>query len=156
MTVRRLVAALFGLAMIAAASVGADTRTLAAAAVALIAVLAGLYVPAAATPAVLAAMAALVLTEPHPMLAATSGVCAAAYLVLTYAVLTRATAAGIAGFAAAGALATTVPVDLPWLPLLAPVAAVVAVAVVLSPYVDIPQAARTGPAATTPGDTTPE
>ena len=37
-------------------------------------------------------MAALVLTEPHPILAATSGVCAAAYLVLTYAALTWATA----------------------------------------------------------------
>ncbi|WP_210419555.1 hypothetical protein ACRDU6_19010 [Mycolicibacterium sp. ELW1] len=156
MTVRRLVAALFAMAMTAAAALGADHRGLAAAATALIAILVGLYVRAAATVAVLAAMAALVLTEPHPILAATSGVCAAAYLVLTYAALTRATAVGIAGFAAVGALATTVPADLPWLPLLAPVAVVVAVGVVLSPFVDIPQAARTGTAATTSGDTTPE
>lgn len=156
MTGRRLVAALFAMAMTAAAAQSADYRGLAPAAVALIAILAGLYLRAAATVAVLAVMAALLLTEPHPMLAATSGVCAAAYLVLTYATLTRATAVGIAGFAAVGVLAVTVPADLPWLPLVAPVAVVVAVGVALSPFVDIPQAALTGSAATTSGDTTPE
>ncbi|KDE97356.1 hypothetical protein Y900_026995 [Mycolicibacterium aromaticivorans JS19b1 = JCM 16368] len=131
---RRLAAAAFAVAMTAATAVGADTRGLAAAAVALIAILAGLYVRAAATVAVLAAMAAIVVTESHPMLAATSGVCAAAYLVLSYATLTRVTAIGIAGFAAAGALATALPVDLPWLPLLAPVAVVAVVGLVLSPF----------------------
>ncbi|WP_431240145.1 hypothetical protein ACQ86B_11805 [Mycolicibacterium aichiense] len=134
MTVRRLVAASFAVAMTAATAVEADTRWLAAAAVALIAIIAGLFVRAAATVAVLAATAAIVLTEPHPMLAATSGVCAAAYLVLTYATLTRVTAIGIAGFAAAGALAVAVPVDLPWLPLLAPVAVVAVVGLALSPF----------------------
>ncbi|WP_233209324.1 hypothetical protein [Mycobacterium sp. ENV421] len=134
MTVRRLVAASFAVAMTAATAVGADTRWLAAAAVALIAIIVGLFVRAAATVAVLAATAAIVLTGPHPMLAATSGVCAAAYLVLTYATLTRVTAIGIAGFAAAGALAAAVPVDLPWLPLLAPVAVVAVVGLALSPF----------------------
>ncbi|KAA0111745.1 hypothetical protein [Mycolicibacterium sp. P1-5] len=135
MTSRRLVAALFGVAMTAAAAVGADNRGLAAAVVALIAVLAGLYVRAAATAAVLSAVCAVALTEPHPMLAAASGVCATAYLVLTYATLTRATAAAIVGFAVAGGLATIVPAGLPWLPLLAPVAVVAVVGVALSPFV---------------------
>ncbi|WP_052960288.1 hypothetical protein [Mycobacterium sp. EPa45] len=153
---RRLVAAPFGVAMTAAAAVGADSRGLAAAGVALIAILVGLYVRAAATAAVLSVVCAVALTAPHPMLAAASGVCATAYLVLMYAPLNRATAIAIAGFAVAGALATTVGVGVPWLPLLAPVAVVAAVGVALSPFVDIPQAARTGTVATTSGDTTPE
>jgi hypothetical protein len=156
MTARRLVAALFGVAMTAAAAIGTDNRGLAAAGVALIAILVGLYARAAATAAVLAALCAVALTEPHPMLAAASGVCATAYLVLTYATLTRATAVGIAGFAVVGALATMVPARLPWLPLLGPLAVVITVGVALSPFVDIPQAARTGLAATTSGDTTSE
>jgi hypothetical protein len=135
MTSRRLVAALFGVAMTAAAAVGADNRGLAAAAVALIAILAGLCVLAAATAAVLSAVCAVALTEPHPMLAAASGVCATAYLVLTYATLTRATVVAIVGFAVAGGLATTVPAGLSWLPLLAPVAVVAVVGVALSPFV---------------------
>lgn len=156
MTSRRLVAALFGVAMTAAATVGADNRGLAVATVALVAIVAGLYVRVAATVAVLSAVCAIALMQPHPLLAAASGVCATAYLVLTYATLTRATAVGIAGFAVVGALATMVPAGLPWLPVLAPVAVVAAVGVALSPFVDIPQAARTGAAATTSGDTTAE
>ncbi len=156
MTPQRLLAALFGVAMTAAAAVGAGTPGLAAAAVALIAVLAGLYLRAAATAAVLAAVCAVTLTEPHPMLAAASGVCATAYLVLTYATLTRPTAFGIIGFAAAGVLATTAPVELSWLPLLAPVAVVAAVGIALSPFFDIPQPTATGSAATTSGATTGE
>jgi hypothetical protein len=70
------------------------------------------------------------------VLAAVSGVCATAYLVLTYAALTRSTAVGIAGFAAVGVLATTVPAGLPWLPLLAPAAVVVAVGVALGPFLE--------------------
>jgi hypothetical protein len=131
---RRLLAAGFGVVMAGAAAVGADTRGLIAVAVALIAVLAGLYLRVAATAAVLAVICAIALTGPQPMLAAVSGVCAAAYLVLLHATVTRPTAVGIAGFAAVGILATTLPSGLSWLPLLAPVAVVVAVGVALSPF----------------------
>jgi hypothetical protein len=134
MTLRRLLAAGFGVVMAGAAAVGADTRGLIAVAVALIAVLAGLYLRIAATAAVLAVICAIALTGPQPMLAAVSGVCAAAYLVLVHATVTRPTAVGIAGFAAVGILATTLPSGLSWLPLLAPVAVVAAVGVALSPF----------------------
>ncbi len=134
MTARRLLAAGFGIVMAGAAAVGADGRALVAVTVALIAVPAGLYLRVAATVAVLAVICAIALTGPQPMLAAVSGVCAAAYLVLVHSTVTRPTAVGIAGFAAVGILATTLPSGLSWLPLLAPVAVVAAVGVVLSPF----------------------
>lgn len=134
MTARRLLAAGFGIVMAGAAAVGDDGRALVAVTVALIAVPAGLYLRVAATVAVLAVICAIALTGPQPMLAAVSGVCAAAYLVLVHSTVTRPTAVGIAGFAAVGILATTLPSGLSWLPLLAPVAVVAAVGVVLSPF----------------------
>ena len=134
MTSRRLMAAAFGVVMAGAVAVGADARGLVAVAVALIAVLAGLYLRVAATVAVLAVISAVALTGPQPMLAAVSGVCAAAYLVLTHTAVTRPTAVGIAGFAMVGILATTLPAGLSWLPLLAPVAVVAAIGVALSPF----------------------
>ena len=142
--------------MAAAAAVGSDVRGLGAVAVALIAVVAGLYLRAAATVAVLAAVCALALTDPQPALAALAGVCGTTYLVLTHATVTRPTAVGLIGFTAVGLLATTVPVGLPWLPLLAPVAVVAVVGVALSPFVEVPQPTGTGSVATTSGATTSE
>ena len=121
--------------MAGSAAVGADARGLTAVAVAVIAVVAGLYLRVAATVAVLAAICAVALAGPQPALAALAGVCAAAYLVLTHAAVTRPTAVGIAGFAAVGVLATTVPADVPWLPLLGPVAVVAVIGLALSPFV---------------------
>ncbi|MCX2930349.1 hypothetical protein ORI20_08685 [Mycobacterium sp. CVI_P3] len=134
MTSRKWLAAAFGVVMAAAAAIGADDWGLVAVSVALTAVLAGLFLRVAATTAVLAVIAAIALSGPQPMLAAVSGVCAAAYLVLTHAAVTRPTAVGIAGFAAVGILATTAPAGVPWLPLLAPVAVVLIVAVALGPF----------------------
>ena len=156
MTSRRLLAVAFGVVMAAAAAVGCDARGLGAVAVALIAVAAGLYLRAAATVAVLAAVCAIALTDPQQALAAVSGVCGTTYLVLTYATVTRPTVLGITGVAAVGLLATTVPVGLPWLPLLAPVAVVDVVGLALSPFLDVPAPVGTGSVATTSGATTSE
>ncbi|WP_445165568.1 hypothetical protein ACTXG7_16815 [Mycolicibacterium sp. Dal123E01] len=156
MTSRRLLATAFGVVMAAAAAVGSGRWGLIAVAVAVIAVAAGLYVQRAATAAVLAVICAIALTDPQPALAAAAGVCAAAYLVLMYAAVTRQTAIGITGFAGVGLLATTVPADLPWLPLLAPVAVVFVVGVALSPFLDSSQLDGTGSAATTSAATTSE
>jgi hypothetical protein len=134
MTWRRLLATAFGTVMVGSAALGADERGLLAVAVALIAVLASLYLRTAATVAVLAVIGAVALAGPQPMLAAVSGVCAAAYLVLMHAALTRPTAVGIAGFAASGVLATALPAGLPWLPLLAPLAVVAVIGLALSPF----------------------
>lgn len=142
MTSRRLLATAFGAVTAGSAALGADERGMVAVAVALIAVLAGLYLRAAATVAVLAVIGAIALSGPQPMPAAVSGVCAAAYLVLMHAALTRATAVGIAGFAAVGVLATTLPAGLPWLPLLAPVAGVAVIGLALSPFLRAERPAR--------------
>ncbi|BBY61067.1 hypothetical protein [Mycolicibacterium sarraceniae] len=96
--------------------------------------LVGFFLRVAATAAVLAVICAIALTTPQPALAAVSGVCAAAYLVLTRTTVTRPTAVGITGFAVVGVLATTLPPGSSWLPLLAPVAVVLGIGVALSPF----------------------
>jgi hypothetical protein len=126
MTPNQLVSAGCGVGMVAAAAVDARGPALLVAAAAGVAVLAGLYVRAAATAAVLAVVCAIALSEPQPMLAALSGLSAAAYLVLRYATMTRPTVIGLVGFTAIGVVATTTgTAGLWWLPLLAPVAVVV-------------------------------
>ena len=135
MTSTRFVSAGFGVVMAAAAAVDAHGPALIAAAAAGVAVLAGLYVRAAATAAVLAVVCAIALSEPQPMLAALAGLSAAAYLVLRHATLTRPTVIGLVGFTALGMVATTAgTAGLSWLPLLAPVAAVVLFLVLTGPF----------------------
>ena len=82
---------------------------------------------AAATPAVVLAVAAIALADPTPILAAVSGLAATLYLVLRHAtgeVLTASTPTVVAAlrFTVVGLAATSFPLQLPWLPLLAPLA----------------------------------
>ena len=132
----RIVSAAFGLLMAVAAGVDARGVALAAAALAGVAVLAGLRLRVAATAAVLAAGGAIALAEPPPLLAAVCGVAAAAYLVLRHTTMTGPTVAGLVGFAVAGVVATTAPAGWSWLPLLAPVAVVLIFLVLIGPFVD--------------------
>jgi hypothetical protein len=135
MTLNRFVSAGFGAVMVGAAAVDTRGPALIAAAAAAVAVLAGLYLRAAATAAVLAVVCAIVLSEPQPMLAALSGLSAAAYLVLRHATITRPTVIGLVGFTAVGVVATTAgTTGLSWLPLLAPVAAVVLFLLLTAPF----------------------
>lgn len=135
MTSNRFVSAGFGVLMAAAAAVDARGPGLIAAAAAGVAVLAGLYVRAAATAAVLAVVCAIALSEPQPLLAALSGLSAAAYLVLRYTTMTPPTVIGLVGFTAIGVVATTAgPAGVSWLPLLAPVAAVVLFLLLTGPF----------------------
>ena len=72
----------------------------------------------------------IVLSNPAATLAAVSGLSAAIYLVLRHAAgsgagldsVSGATLVGAVGFAFAGVVATAFPLQLPWLPLLAPLA----------------------------------
>ena len=135
MTPNQFVSAGFGVVMVTAAAVDARGPALIVAAAAGVAVLAGLYVRAAATAAVFAVVCAIALSEPQPMLAALSGLSAAAYLVLRHATITRPTVIGLVGFTAVGVVATTAgTAGLSWLPLLAPVAAVVLFLVLTGPF----------------------
>ena len=136
MTGDRLISAAFGVVMAAAAAVDAGGPGLVAAALAGVAVLAGLYLRAAATVAVLATVSAIALAEPQPLLAAVSGVAGAAYLVLRHTTMTRPTVVGLVGFGAVGVVATAVPAGWSWLPLAAPVAVLLIFLVSIGPFVD--------------------
>jgi hypothetical protein len=131
----RALSTAFGLMMIAAAVIQADDASLIAAGFATLAVLVGNIFRPAATLAVLLAAAALVLNESPAMLGALSGLCAACYLVLRHtATITAPTVIGAVGFTAVGLMAVTLPLELPWVPLLAPLTVVALVALVTRPF----------------------
>jgi hypothetical protein len=89
----------------------------------------------AATIAVLATVAVIVLADAAPVLTATSGLCAAGYLVLRHtAAVTSPTMLGAVGFTAVGLAAASLPIQLPWVPLLAPLAVLVLYVLVTRPF----------------------
>ncbi len=121
----------FGMLMVGSAAVGSHGLAIAAWAAALVAVVAGMTFRPAATLAVLLSVVTIMLSNPPLVLVALSGLCAAAYLVCRHAVGTPArvvmgswpTAVAAVGFTSAGLIATSFPLQLPWLPLAAPLVA---------------------------------
>ena len=102
---------------------------------------AGIAFRPAATLAVLLSAATVVVSNPSPVFVALSGLCAAAYLVSRHAVGTRdpalmswPTLAGALGFTVAGLVATSFPLQLPWLPLAAPLAALAIYVLAARPF----------------------
>jgi hypothetical protein len=130
LSVTRAFSTAFGLLMVGSATVGSHGLAVVAGAVAVIAVGVGMVFRPAATLAVLLSVLTIVLSNPSQLLAAVSGLCAAAYLVCRHAAdAPVAVAAGAGptivaavGFTFAGLVATSFPLQLPWLPLVAPVA----------------------------------
>lgn len=123
----RIFSVAFGLLMVATATVGSEGLPLAIGAAAALAVGLGTVFRSAATVAVLLAVTVMLVSDPSHVLAALSGLCAAAYLVCRHAagdVVTGSwpTIVAAVGFTSAGLVATSFPVQLPWLPLLAPLA----------------------------------
>jgi hypothetical protein len=125
-----LLSTAFGLVMGAAAGLQTTGPALFLAMAAAAAVLAGIAVRVVATAAVLLSAAAIVVSESPPLLAALAGLSAACYLVLRYTeggstrVIGASAPAMLAalGFTFVGVLAASFPFELPWLPLLAPLA----------------------------------
>jgi hypothetical protein len=125
-----LLSTAFGLVMVAAAGFQTTGPALVLAMLAAATVLVGIGFRVAATAAVLLAAAAIVVSDAPPMLAALAGLSAACYLVLRYTeggstrVLGASAPAMVAalGFTFVGVLAASFPLELPWLPLLAPLA----------------------------------
>jgi hypothetical protein len=125
-----ILSAACGVPMVAAAGTGSHGPAVILVSSAMIAVLAGTLVRPLATLAVLLTVATIALSNPAATLAAVSGLAAAVYLVLRHAAgsgtgldgVSGATLVGAAGFAFAGLVATAFPLQLPWLPLLAPLA----------------------------------
>jgi drug/metabolite transporter (DMT)-like permease len=113
--------------MVGSATVGSHGPAAVAGGVAVIAVGVGMAFRPAATLAVLLTVLTIGLSNPSQLLAALSGLCAAAYLVCRHAAGAPAAGAGptmvaAVGFMFAGLVATSFPLQVPWLPLAAPLA----------------------------------
>jgi hypothetical protein len=116
--------------MVAVAGIETHGLAFTAALLALAAVAGGTVSRPVATLAVLLTVAVLVLSDPTATQTAASGLAACGYLVLRHAAssgtgldgLSGATMIGAVGFAFAGLVATAFPLQLAWLPLLAPLA----------------------------------
>jgi hypothetical protein len=126
----RVLATASGVAMVAVAGIGTHGPARAAAAAAVVAVVAAILLRPVATLAVLLTVAVIVLSNPDPALVAVSGLFAAVHLVLRHAAagavglnaVSGATMVSAVGFTFVGLVATAFPLQLPWLPLLAPLA----------------------------------
>ncbi|MFG1933334.1 hypothetical protein ACGFK1_22210 [Mycobacterium sp. NPDC048908] len=131
----RAVPTALGFLMVASAAMQADRPALFAATAAAAAVLIGSVFRPAAVVAVLATVAVTVLADAPPLLAATSGLCAAAYLLLRHtATVGTPSVLGALGFTAAGLAAASLPFQLPWVPLLAPLAVLAVFVLMTRPY----------------------
>lgn len=124
-----------GLAMAAATGFGATGVAAGAALLAAVAVLAGIWWRAAVTPAVLLAVSAIGIADSPTMSSVVAGLAAVGYLVLRHtATVTATTVIFAGGFTFAGLVATAFPWSLPWLPLLAPFAALGLYIVAAQPF----------------------
>ena len=116
--------------MVAAVGVGTHGPARSIAVSALVAVAAAVLLRPIATLAVLLTVLVLAVTGPTAVVAAVAGLSAAVYLVLRHAAasgvgldsVSVATLVSALGFTLAGLVATAFPLQLPWLPLLAPLA----------------------------------
>jgi hypothetical protein len=129
----------FGLLMVAAASVGSHGLALATGAAAVFAVGLGTIFRSISTIAVLLTVAVIVTSDGSHVLAALSGLCAAAYLVCRHAsgdVVTGSwpTIIAAVGFTFVGLVATSFPLQLPWLPLAAPLAVLAVYVLATRPF----------------------
>jgi hypothetical protein len=140
----QLLATVFGLLMAGSAAVGTHGQALVVGALAGAAVGAGIVLRSAATIAVLLTVATIVLGATPHLLAALSGLAAAAYLVCRHAVGPRAAAVAgswptiiaALGFSFVGLVATSFPVQVPWLPLVAPLGVLAIYVVATRPFLN--------------------
>lgn len=135
----RALSVAFGLVMVAAAAIGARGSALTVVAVAVAAVVLGARVASAATVAAACTVVLIVLTDPPPIVAALAGLAAAAYLVLRHTAhvaesVAWPTVACAVGLSAVGMAAVLIPVDVAWLPLVAPVAVLAIYVIATGPY----------------------
>lgn len=122
-------------AVMIAAAIGSGTGWApAAAGVAAVAVGVAIRWRPAATVAVAATMLTIVLADTPPVAAALAGLAATAYLVTRHDAATVPTMTAAIGFATATALVIAVPVELPWLPLAAPMALLAGYLLALKPF----------------------
>ncbi len=120
-------ATVFGLLMVAATGARPPQPAFAGAVLAVAAVIVGIVARPVSTAAVAVTAGLIVLADAPPLLAALSGIFAVAYLLSRHspsgmADLTSAPVQWALGFCAVGLVATSIPLALPWVGLLAPIA----------------------------------
>lgn len=121
--------------MVAAAALQSNGVALAACALGVCFLVLGNVFRPLATVAVLSAAAALVLSDAVPMLAALCGLSAAAYLVLRHtAEVPVPTVLGALTFTVVGLAAVALPLELPWVPLAAPLLVLALVVLASRPF----------------------
>jgi hypothetical protein len=131
-----------GLVMVAVVGLGSHGPAVIAATAAMVALAGGILLRPVATLAVLFTVAVITLSEPSATVAAVSGLSAAVYLLLRHAAgggagldgVSGASVVGAVGFAFAGLVATAFPLQVPWLPLLAPLAVFAAYLLATRPF----------------------
>jgi hypothetical protein len=144
LSVQRGLSPAFGMMMVAATEPQTHWLALWTGGLAIAAILFGARFRSAATLAVLLTALTLALSPPPPMLAVMSGICATAYLVMRHVSVpnsttpTRATAVAALSFGLAGAVITIFPLDVAWLPLIAPFGLLGAFAIATHPYMRHP------------------
>ncbi len=131
---RMLLVPAFGALMVGAATYRADGPALVAAGIAAAAVIASIWLRPAATVAVLLSVLTVVLADPAPMHTVLAGLAAAVYLVLRHSDPTVPTMSLAIGFAVAAGIVVALPVYLPWLPLVAPLALLAGYLLALRPF----------------------
>lgn len=131
----RALSTAFGLVMVAAAAFAASDRVLVVCGLAVLMVVVGNVFRPVATMAVLTTAAVLVLASAVPALAALCGLSGAAYLVLGHTFdITVPTIVGALCFTAVALAAVMLPFELPWVPLIAPLAVLGAVLLATRPF----------------------
>lgn len=131
---RLLLPPAFGVLMVCAAAYRADGVAVAAAGAALGAVALSVWFRPSATAAVLLALLTVAAADPAPMYTVLAGLAAAAYLVLRHTDPTVPTMVFAVGFAGAAAVGVALPVQVPWLPLIAPLALLAGYLLALRPF----------------------
>ncbi|UMB68262.1 hypothetical protein [Mycobacterium paraterrae] len=131
-----------GVLMVAAVGLGTHGPARAIALAALVAVGFAVLMRPVATLAVLLAVLAIAVSNPTAVVAALAGLAATIYLVLRHAAgsgvgldsVSTATLVSALGFTLVGLVATVFPLQLPWLPLLAPLAVFATYVLATSPF----------------------
>ncbi|MGD9621660.1 MAG: hypothetical protein AB7G47_15635 [Mycolicibacterium sp.] len=132
---KTLLPSAFGVLMVGAAAHRADPPALVVAVAALIAVLMAGWVRTAATLAVVLTLGTVVFADPAPMYTVLAGLAATGFLTLVHSAGRAAatTMLAAAGFAALATVMVVIPLHVPWLPMLAPLAVLAGYLLALSP-----------------------
>lgn len=136
----RVVSAAFGVLMVATAGPPPQGPALVAGLLAGVAVGIGILVRPVAVVAVALAVATVMLADPSPVMAALSGLSAVGYLLVRHATdspvasVTGPTVAGALGFSVLGLAAASIPLQVVWLPLVAPLVVVAIYVLVTQPF----------------------